>query len=40
MPISVAVEVDNFTLDAFFAAFTLRGKPKVRFDYAGQLLTP
>jgi Flp pilus assembly protein TadG len=40
MPTSVTVEVDNFTLNAFFTKFTLRNKPRVRFDYAGQLLTP
>jgi hypothetical protein len=40
MPTSVTVEVDNFTLNAFFANYTLRNKPKVQFDYAGQLLTP
>jgi len=40
MPERVTVHISNFQIDAFFARYTLTTKPKCKFDYAGQLLTP
>jgi hypothetical protein len=40
MPKRITVQITNYTLNNFFVRFTFSDKPRARFDYAGQLLTP
>jgi hypothetical protein len=39
-PDRVTVEVDQFEINAVFAQYTLRRKPRCSFEYQGRYITP
>jgi len=40
MPTRILVQITNYQINNFFVRYTLSNKPRCKFDYAGQLLTP
>jgi Flp pilus assembly protein TadG len=40
MPKRILVQITNYQLNNFFVRYTFSNKPRCKFDYAGQLLTP
>jgi hypothetical protein len=40
MPKRILVHITNYQINNFFVRYTFSDKPRCKFDYAGQLLTP